>query len=108
VNKMETRCGELQLELEQSKAALENTSNTETEIKYDLEHSAITNAELRSKNRNLQLEIEYLKHHVEVFKTDFEEQIRQLQTEAGKAFKGSKNLRFSHPHTHLNNALRYA
>ncbi|KAM3583799.1 hypothetical protein VKS41_003770 [Umbelopsis sp. WA50703] len=83
VNKMETRCGELQLELEQSKAALENTSNTETEIKYDLEHSAITNAELRSKNRNLQLEIEYLKHHVEVFKTDFEEQIRQLQTEAG-------------------------
>ncbi|KAG2178136.1 hypothetical protein INT43_003389 [Umbelopsis isabellina] len=83
VNKMETRCEELQSELQESKKTLQSTSNLEADIKHDLENSATINAELQSRNRSLELETEYLKHHVELFKAEFQDQIRQLQTEAG-------------------------
>lgn len=104
---METRCEELQSELQQSKKALESTSNLEADIRHDLENSATVNAELQSRNRSLELETEYLKHHVELFKAEFQDQIRQLQTEAGKHTDRLDFNPFMYLQTKPINAFRY-
>lgn len=107
IAELETKNNELQMELERNKGILQDNFSNESDAKLQIDDLAIKESEvstfvhlqlvsgqwslqvvtgpykLQLKNRNLELEIVYLRCHIRTFEGDANEQSRQHQSEQG-------------------------
>ncbi|KAI9288138.1 hypothetical protein BC943DRAFT_184708 [Umbelopsis sp. AD052] len=81
IAELEAKNQDLQMDLEKNKAILKDNFSNESDVKLQIDDLSIKESELKLKNRNLELEVVYLRCHIRTFEGDADEQSRQHQSE---------------------------
>ncbi|KAI8581522.1 hypothetical protein K450DRAFT_231719 [Umbelopsis ramanniana AG] len=81
IAELEAKNRDLQMDLVRNKAILQDNFSNESDVKLQIDDLSIKESELKLKNRNLELEVVYLRCHIKTFEGDADEQNRQHQSE---------------------------